>query len=73
MELLIKILVIWAIGSLISFGIAYSLSSGDLFDEEEMGMSKAHFRKWAFISSWFAVFAFLQGFIRGFKKGGKDV
>ena len=74
--LIYPILSIYLMGSMISFGICYSLTStGTIKSAEEKLPNKNMSYLHAFLSSWLLVIVFLYGVFRGFfgknNKGGQ--
>ena len=72
--MLTNILLIYLMGALIGFGLAYTATSGSWFDPEEAGVSRGVILKWGFILSWLTVIICIGGFLLGFGKasGGGD-
>lgn len=66
------LLLIYLIGALIGFGLAYSATSTKLFDPKETGMSRDKILTWAFFLSWLTILMCLLGFLKGIVKGVKN-
>jgi len=66
-----NVLLIYFMGAVLSFGVAYTLSSSKYYVEDPR-LPRKRLLIWAFFLSWIAILIGIKGFIRGFLRGGRD-